>query len=825
MIKWYNRSWTEVVKDLKSHDNIGLNSNKVDKMKKLIGENKIDIPKGNKIIHLALSQFKNLWIILLFSISIMFFYKGQMYLSAILGFMLLINMFLLVLGDYKENKNLSEFEKLNSEESLVIRNGKQIKVPSEELVPGDIILLYKGDIVPADVRIIESDSLKVKEGAVTGQGDTVEKYSTKIEDEDINLTQMGNILFKTSILIEGNCKGIVVEIGANTQIGNIINMLGKEKNNKYLSKKKINNIINKYSITIISIVVLYIALFIAFNGFDKDFIEKIPFIILAFLPENIFLMFSLVSYLSIKFLKEKEIHIKNLDVIENLSNISLVLENKIGIISEKNMEIEKIYIKERVLDFNEIFISNENNEESSLLKRILSIGLLCNDSKIKDGKLINKKDDLVEIAIVKGAVKKGLILENFKKKYPRMVQVPFENERRLMTTINKIDDNYRANVKGSTDVLINRCTHILKGDIESKIKEEDIINIKNADIKMSNDGLSVIALAYRNFNYEPTLKENIESNLVFVGLIGINNPIKENVEDVIKESKHMNIKPVIITDENKITAMEYGEQIGLLDRKSRIISGVEIDNIPKGEFPRIIDDISIYSRINTKHKIFISKEYEDYNVLMSGNRIKDLPYLKNAYVSVASGASNIVRTLSDITWVNREYKSMLNLIKFSRNYIKGINNSMIYTLICSICQGVTLLFLYFLNREFFISPWRILWTGNVTILISAIAIMLSYNTQHIEYRQQNIDDKILKKNKSKCVKMTLFVTILVHFSMILLNKVTLIHVSGQDLVYLITNLILIFYSFKFSENAIFKNKKSNIIILLNIIMQFIVIFI
>ncbi|RXI47164.1 hypothetical protein DP145_07940 [Clostridium tetani] len=825
MIEWYSRSWTEAVKDLKSHDDIGLNSHEVDKIQEIKGKNEIDIPKGKGIIHIAFLQFKKLWLILLLGIFIMFFYKDEIYLSAILGVMFLINIVLLTLGEYKEDKSLLEFEKLNSEESLVIRNGEQIKIPSEDLVPGDIILLYKGDIVPADVRIIESNLLKVKEGAVTGQGDTVEKYSTKIEDEDINLTQMGNILFRTSVVIEGDCKGIVVETGANTQIGNIISMLGQEKNNKYLSKKKLNSIINKYSATAIWIIVIYIASFVAFNGISKDFLMNIPSIILAFLPGNIFIMFSLVSYFLIKSLKEKEMDIKNLSVIENLSNVSLILEEKIGIISERNMEVEKMYIRERILDFKEVCILNESNEERNLLERILSIGLLCNDSKFKEGEFINKKQDLVEIAIAKGAWKKGLNLENLKIEYPRVLQIPFQKERRLMTTINKIDNNYRANIKGSTDALINRCTHILKKDIETELKEEDILNIKNADIAMSNSGLNVIALAYRNFNYEPSLKENIESNLVFVGLIGINNPIKENMKEIIRESKHMNIKPVIVTDENKITAMEYGKKVGLLDRKSRIISGVEIDNISKGEFSKIIDDIVIFSRINTKHKTLISKEYKEYNTLMSGSRIKDLPYLKSADVSIASGISNIVRELSDITWINRDYQSILQLIKFSRNCIKGINKSMIYILICSICQGFALLLLSFLNKEFFISPWKILWTENVTVLISAMAIMLDYNIEDIEYRQQKIDVKILEKNKYKFIKMILFVTILLHFSIVLISKVNLAYISGQELVYLIMNLIFIFYAFKFSDNVLFKNKKSNIIILLNIIMQFMFVFI
>ena len=232
MIEWYSRSWTEVVKDLKSHESIGLNNSQIAIIEEINGKNKIDIPKGKGIIYIAFTQFKKPWIILLLSVVIMFFYKSEIYLSAILGVMLLSNIFILTLEEFKEGKSLLEFEKLNSKDSLVVRNGKQIKISSEELVPGDIILLYQGDIVPADIRIIESNSLKVKEGAVTGQGNTVEKYSTKIEDEDINLNQMGNILFKTSIIIEGNCKGIVVETGLNTQIGNIISMLVEEKNNK-----------------------------------------------------------------------------------------------------------------------------------------------------------------------------------------------------------------------------------------------------------------------------------------------------------------------------------------------------------------------------------------------------------------------------------------------------------------------------------------------------------------------------------------------------------------------------------------------------------------
>ncbi|MDU1441986.1 MAG: cation-transporting P-type ATPase [Clostridium cochlearium] len=820
MIEWYSRSWTEVVKDLKSHESIGLNNSQIAIIEEINGKNKIDIPKGKGIIYIAFTQFKKPWIILLLSVVIMFFYKSEIYLSAILGVMLLSNIFILTLEEFKEGKSLLEFEKLNSKDSLVVRNGKQIKISSEELVPGDIILLYQGDIVPADIRIIESNSLKVKEGAVTGQGNTVEKYSTKIEDEDINLNQMGNILFKTSIIIEGNCKGIVVETGLNTQIGNIISMLVEEKNNKYLSKEKLNNIMNKYSLSIICIIIAYVVIFVALKGFSKDILMDMPSVILAFIPENIFIMISLVSYCLIKYLKGKGIDIKNLSVIENLSNVSLIFEEKVGIISERSMQVEKIYMKEKILDFKDVYISNENNEDSNLLERILSIGLLCNDSKLQDGELINEKDDLIEVAIAKAAIQKGMKLERFKMEYPRILQIPFQKERRLMTTINKIDNNYRANIKGSTDALINRCTHILKGDIETELKEEDIINIKNADISMSNQGLNVIALAYRNFNYEPSLKENIESNLVFVGLIGIYNPIKENMKEIIKESKHMNIKPVIFTDENKITAMEYGKNIGILDRKSRIISGVEIDNIPEGEFPKIIDDIAIFSRIDTKHKTIISKEYKGYNTLMSGSRIKDLPYLKNAGVSISFGVSNIVRKLSEITWMNRDYESILRLIKFSRNCIKGINKSMTYILTCSICQGFVLLLLSIFNKDFFISPWKILWAENITILISAIAIMIDYNKDDIEYRQQKIDEKILKKNKGRFTKVILFVSVLLHFSMILLNKVNLIYVSGGELIYLLMNLIFIFYTFKFSENVIFKNKKSNIILLFNIIIQF-----
>jgi Ca2+-transporting ATPase len=818
MTEWYSISWNDVVKKLNSNVYSGLNDDKIEELQRLYGKNIINIPKSKNFISMFLIQLGKLWVILLLISLIIFLYLGEIKVFVPLVLILFLNVLFLVKDEYREEKNLMELEKLDSHFTTVIRNRKEVKIPSEDLVLGDIVVLNKGDIVPADLRVIESDSLKVKEGAVTGQGYTIEKYNTKIEDLEISLSEMKNILFKSSVIIEGSVTAIVVAAGMDTQIANIISMLFEEKTEKYMLKDKLQKLMNNFSKMVV-IVTTAIAIFDFLIKKNLDYIlYNSASIIIAFMPENIFLILIITSYILLKYFKKKGVYFKNLSVIQNLSQISLICDDKVGVFSQRIMKLEDVYVNDNIINYNNINLEDDS-ENNETIKRMFKIGLLCNDTKIIEGQLYNGKDDLTEIGIVNSVFDFGMSKKTLEAHEERIFQIPFDRERRIMTTINRVEENYRANVKGAVDVLLSKCTHIMKNGIEKDITEEDIKIIKNADIAMSKKGLSVMAFAYRNFNYEPSLKENIESNLVFVGLMGFKNPLMPSINNLIKNCQAMCIKPVIITEDNKITAEAFGKDIGILRRNKSILSGVEIDNMPEEDLEKIIENVGVFSRINAKDKVRIVKFYKehDHTVLMSGGRITDLPYLRMANVGIATGSSNIVKKLSDITLMERGFENILHIIKLSRKFMNSIRKVIIYTFICCLCQFMYILLTTTAGYKSLLSPLNILWTNSITVILASISIMFDYQHENIDYKPDVIDEYLLKNNLSKVLYKGIFIASIAFISLYF-NKKAPINISG-GIAYFVLNLSLIIYSVSFSEGHIFKNKISNVILLLNVLIQ------
>ncbi|WP_027625024.1 cation-translocating P-type ATPase [Clostridium lundense] len=819
MDEWYSSSWNDVVKKLNSNIYRGLDQNQIEELQKIHGKNVVKVPKSKNFAAIFFSQLFKLWSILLSIALAIFFYAGETTVFVLLFTILLFNLIFLSNIEYNEEKSLMELQKLESPYTRVIRNRKEIEILSEDLVIGDIVILNKGDIIPADLRIIESNSLKVKEGAVTGEGYTIEKYHTKIEDSEINLSEMRNILFKSSVIIEGNATGIVVAAGMNTQIANIIGMLFEEKTEKHILKNKVHKLVNSLSIGVVVVAVLIAS----FNVIGKKNLDYILYntasIIMALIPENIFLILGILSYILLKYFKEKGVHFKNLSVIQNLSQVSLICDDKVGVFSQNTMNLDKIYVNESIIDHRDINLLDEKNDNNGVIERLIQIGLLCNDTRVSNGEFSNSKNDLVEIGIAKGAFDIGISKERVEQGKERVSQIPFDRQRRIMTTINKIEENYRANVKGAVDVLLNKCTHIIKNGIEREMTEEDVKIIKNVDINMSLQGLSVMGFAYRSFNYEPSLKENIESNLVFVGLMAFKNPTSYSTKELIKTCQSMYIKPIIVTEDNKIAAEAFGKDIGIVNRNKKILSGVEIDNMPEEDFEKNVENVSIFSRIIAKHKVKIAKYYKEHGhtILMSGGRITDLPYLRISNVGVSIGNSSIVKKLSDIILVDRGFENIIDSIKLSRKSINSIRKIIMYIFICSICQFAYIMLTSVAGYNHILSPLNILWTNSITVILASISIMLDYKNENIDYRPDVIDDYLLKENIIKFVFKGFFIAFIASISLYFNKKVPMD--ISNSIACFILNLNLIIYSVNSSEAYIFKNKVSNIILLLNVLLQ------
>jgi magnesium-transporting ATPase (P-type) len=821
MIEWYDKPWSEVVKTFGSNIYSGLDEDQIKPHRDKYGSNKIVVPMPPRISKLIKKQIKNFWVIALIIVSIAFIYLGQ-YIYALIGFfIIIINFLCVVLSEYNEGKNLKELQRLNMGNARVVREGRTLKVPAEKLVIGDIVIVGQGESIPADLRVIESDDLKVNESSVTGKNFIADKYETKIEDRELKLADMKNILFKSSFATNGSGTGIVIATGMNTQISNIIKLFLREKESNKSFNERINSILNSFTLFIL----IAVSGISCINLIQKESIKYVikvsSIIFLNSIPQFIIIIMAFVSIILLKILKRQSIVFKSLSIVEKLSHASVICTDKVGSFSSNKMKVAKIYSNEVLIDaVGEELKGGIAEDKDVNIYRTTNIGLLCNDTKNNGGKLENSKDDLMEIALVKFGGENGIDKRSLEKQHKRVKQISFDTGRRMMTTINVVDENYRANIKGAVDAILDRCTHIMKNGLEVEITEEDIEEIKNADIYMSNEGLSVIATAYRNFIYEPSLKENLESHLVFAGLIGFENTIREDALEGIQKSEFLNVKPVIITEDNKLTAFALGKKLGTISKLQQILSGVEIDNMSEEEFKRIGDKINIFSRIDSKHKVKIIKDLKEcgHITVITGSKLTDLPAIRVSDVGITTSSSNIVKKLADIFVNSINFLQILNSIEDCRKIVNLIKKVIIYVVSNSIAMFlfVCLTYLYKKDIPFMVEEGFIF--NSIVVLLSCISITYQYKNEKNECDGSVIDKSIIKNNISFIIASSALMGTAAFLAFQLGCSKGMIFAAASAFGVLNLNSVLFIYSF--SNKLFFKNKLTNFIIFVNLIIQF-----
>ncbi|MHC6179108.1 cation-translocating P-type ATPase [Clostridium sp. JNZ X4-2] len=824
MIEWYKHPWSEIVKELNSNTYYGLDEEQIESLREKYGENKIVMPDTKGLFYLVFIQFKEPWILLLIFCTILFIYLGIYSYGIISLVIALLNIFLIALEQYKVERNIKELRKLNLGTARVIRDGRTLRIPSEELVVGDIVIVGQSEGIPADMRVIESNDLKIDECSVTGEDFIVEKYESKIDDRELSLSDMKNILFKSSSVTEGDGTGIVIAVGMNTQISNIVKLLLKGERKRESFGFRIHKVVNAFSIFLA--VCFSIMGFILHFTFHKGFYYSLKtgsIIFLSTIPQAMIIIILLVGVILLKKFRKANIIFKDLSSIEKFSKVSAVCTDKVGVFSKNRMKVMKAYGSSGLIDINEEALKDGINES---LYRMINIGLLCSDEKSAKTNEENSVKNLVESSLLGFGAQNGIYKKELDKKYNRIFKILFDGERRIMTTVNKVDKKYRAHVKGATDSIINRCTHILKNGLEVEITEEDIKSIRDADISMSNECLYVVGFAYRNFNYEPSIKENIESNLVFVGLIGFDNMLKENASNSIKKALALSIKPIIITDDNKLVALAIGKKINIISRLQQIVSGVEMDNMTEEEFSRIGEKVSFFSRISSQHKVKIVKALKSYGYItaITGWKLTDLPALKISNVGITNTKSKIVRKLCDIFAKNMDFMNLLNTIENSRKIMNMIEKIIVYIISC--CVGLTVFLMMNVLFNLDISGNIIIesiWFNSVIMFLSALALMYQYEDEEGDYVSSVIDKSIIVENLSFVLFggflmgilsfISLYISDLWKSEFPLLTSISILNICAALFVY------------SFSDEKFFKNKFSTIIIIINIIIQLIAVFI
>jgi magnesium-transporting ATPase (P-type) len=662
--KYCAETWKRVVEMLGGDIDFGLTSKEYENRKKLFGNNKIHLPSEKNGIKAFIKAFLRIYFLILIATLAVAIYKEDYFTAIILSVVIAITIIIKIYYLHNIQKEVFYLQKLNNIVVTVLRDGKLMQVKSEELVRGDIVKFKKESLIPADLRIISANKLKVDEKNITGENFYKDKYENIVEGSVLNLGEMNNILFKGTLVKSGEGTGIVVETGDETQLGKMLAMIVYAKN-KHVIGDKLEKSFSKIMLFASIIICIFSAiLYYSFNQMDNLLLSLA---VAVSFPVGILVL--LQSILLKKYCKNKGIELNNISTLDVIQDIEYLFLDKIGSISKEEVFVRKIYSNDNIYSEEDIDYDNDIN-----IQRIVDIVLLSNDALYNVEKDTGS-GDLIEVGYLRFAAKKRAYKAMVNNKYKRIFEIPMESDKRVLTTVNKYNKGYRANVRGNVDAVIEKCKYIMEDGIEKEISQEDIEKIRAIDYNFSVDGLISQGIAYRSFSYQPSLSENIESNLVFVGIIALENPLNQRIEKDLEIIKRKGITPIIFTEDNKIAAYALGKKAGLIENTAGVISGVEMGSMTKEEFTSTLARVRVFARVTPEIKgkivgMFVKEEYE---VAASGESLGDSPILSIAKIGIGKGtASEIVKSLSDIFIKENYLKGFLKLFDISRNFKNGI---------------------------------------------------------------------------------------------------------------------------------------------------------
>ena len=665
MEKYYSKSWVKVVEDFNSDVNKGLYEYECN-IRRESENNKINLPYSRGISKLLLESVKQKYLFIYLIFIVLFLFYDFYIMGIIIAILLFSNLAIKIHSEMKNEKEFEILQNLNTSQVLVLREGIERLVEAEDLVKGDIIFFRKNSIIAADIRIIESENLRIDEKGVTGDNFIKDKDSIKIDYNVSSISEITNMLFRGSVVKEGTGKGVVVEVGGNTQLGKLVNIINNNNNKKNIHIKNIENILMKIALCLLLVQVILILVF------PGKIINKIEL-----LAQGIFSVISIAFPVILlyydkafrkKVLIEDNIELNNISSLSLLKDVKIFFMDKMGNISRNELYVDKLYTNEQIYLSNKVDISDIN------IRRLIDVSILCNDSKYNiDNKFI--KGNIYEVAYARFGAENSINKQRLDVLNKRKFQLINYSDKGIITTVNKNKKGYRSNSRGNLDNILNCCTHILINGIEREITSEDIMKIKLTDLSFSKEGLLTEAFAYRSFNYEPSKDENVESNLVFVGIIALENPLVDDVVDDINTMLDFRILPIIFTNENIISAEFFGRKIGLISSEDQITSGLELESLNDEELIKVVSKARIYCKVNPeiRNKIISLYNNDGYGFVAEGENLADLSIVSLANVGIVKGKiSMLLRRIGDVFTEESSIKTFFKLI--NREYeIKEAN--------------------------------------------------------------------------------------------------------------------------------------------------------
>ena len=791
---WETLRKEEVLQKLKTDKRGGLAKEEVENRQKEYGKNKLKEKQKETILMKFIKQFNDFMIIILIIASIIS--AGVSYMqgendyidSIIIIAIVILNAIMGVIQETKAEKSIEALQKMTPRKTKVIREGKTKEINAEELVPGDIVILEAGNYVPADSRIIEAHNLKIEESSLTGETEAVTKNAEIICKKDVPLGDRLNMAYMSTIIVNGHGIAIVTDIGMNTKVGQIANMIIENEAPETPIQKKLGQVGKTLGIVCLVICFVIFLIGIVKNIEPMEMFMTAVGLAVAAIPEGLPAIVTIVLSIGVTKMAKKNSIIRKLPAVETLGSSNVICSDKTGTLTQNKMKVVEIYSK---------------NQEFAT-----ELAALCTDCdiNIEDNKKIVKGEP-TETALVEYALSINKDKNELNSKTPRINEIPFDSNRKMMTTIHRIGNKYRVITKGAPDILLERCNkEIEEREAFSKLK------IQKQNLKMAQRALRVIAVAYKDIEILPNRIDTgaIENDLTFVGLIGMIDPPRQGVKEAVKTCKKAGIKTVMITGDHIATATAIAKELNILGKNDKAMTGQELEKISQKQLEENIKEYSVFARVTPEHKVRIVKAWQKRGavVAMTGDGVNDSPALKNADIGIAMGknGTDVAKNAADMILTDDNFVTIVEAVKQGRNIYANIKKAIHFLIATNIGEIVTIFLGLLLGLKSPLLAIQLLWVNLVTDSLPAIALGLEpaekdiMNKKPINSRKSIFADGLW----NKIIVEGIMIGLLTLLAFSLGNKYFGVEV-GRTMAFVSIGLLELIHSFNIkSEKSIFK---------------------